>query len=136
MAQSISEEPEATDFIDRYHAQHFKHDKLLFEGLDNGDFDLSSFTGGPKNRMTAKMFSDIYGNKAKQLNALKDERSKNLQNELIDLCKNLVPHQDKIIDVWSFSSEQAFLNVFVERSKDSVVASVLTLSEGEDEGEE
>ena len=136
MSNSLSSEPEATDFIDRYHACRFKYDKNLFEGLDREEFELSSFTGGAKNRMTAKMFGDIYGNKAKQLNGLKDEASKNLLNDLIDLCKNLAPLQNNIIDVWSFSSQQAFINVFIDRQKDTVVASVMTLHEADADEEQ
>jgi hypothetical protein len=136
MQNSIPELPDAQDFIDHYAHQDFKHQAKLLEGLNAGDFDVSSYTGGPKNRMTAKMFCDIYGRKAKQLTSEKDEYSKNLLDELIDLCKNLTPLGDNIIDVWSFSSEVAFYNVFVDRRQDKIVATVFTPDKDEDDDQE
>jgi hypothetical protein len=119
---------DATDFLDKYNKIAFKHNEELIEGIKSEEWSLTSFTGGELNKMTASTFHQIYGKKAATLSKAEDEYSVTLLNDLIDFCKNLEKEQDQIIDVYSFSNGDEFINVFVKRSSDSIVGSVKTKS--------
>ncbi len=116
----------ANNFLKQYGDSPFKHNQELIEGLKSNAWALTSFTGGELNRMTASTFHQIYGKKAATLNKAEDEYSVTLQNDLIDFCKNLEKEQDQIVDVYSFSNAEEFINVFIIRSSDEIVGSVKT----------
>jgi hypothetical protein len=124
-------ELEAEDFIERYGSKTFKHHKEILEGLEKDELDLSSFTGGPKNKVTGKILTDIYGRKAKTLTG--EESQKQLLDDLIDLCHQLSDVSSEIIDVWSFVSSQSYYSVFVSRKDDVIRGVVITIAEGEGE---
>lgn len=119
---------EAAQFLEQYQQTDFKYKEELTEGLSNGSWRLGSFTGGDINKMTATAFVTIYGKKAANLNQKKDVYSKHLQDDLIDLCKTLEPHGESIIDVWSFTDDTSFINIFILREKNTVLCSVKTQS--------
>lgn len=117
-----------TDFLKAHSEENFGHSEELIQGLASGSWFLTSYTGGEKNRMQAQTFVEIYGKKARQLTHADDEYSKTLQNELIDFCKVMEKLGEDIIDVWSFTDEVSFINVFVQRKTEKVVASLKTKS--------
>lgn len=121
-------EKQNQDFLEEFGSEKFNHSEELFQGLEDGSWNLTSYTGGEKNRMQAKMFVEIYGKKAKQLNKDDDDYAKVLQNELIDFCKAMEKLGEEIIDVWSFSNESFFISVFVVRQNGKIVATLKTKS--------
>ena len=123
-----SMEEDKETFLDRHGDDCFKYSEELMEGLEAGTWDLASYTGGQKNRMQAKNFVEIYGKKAQQLNQADDDYLKQLQNDLIDFCKNMNVLNDEIIDIWSFCNQHWYISVFVARSTKKVVASLKTKS--------
>jgi hypothetical protein len=116
----------SVEFLEKYEKINFKHNGTLIAGLKDNSWSLTSYTGGERNKMTASTFHQIYGKKAASLNKAEDEYSVNLQNELIDFCKNLEKIQDEIVDVYSFSDDQTFINVFVERTNEEIIGSIQT----------
>ena len=121
-------EKQNKDFLADFGSEIFPHSEELLQGIEAGTWDLTSYTGGDKNRMQAKSFVEIYGKKAKQLNKASDDYSKELQNELIDFCKAMEKLGEEIIDVWSFSDDVSFISVFVGRESGKIVATLKTKS--------
>ena len=116
------------DFLNQHGFENFNHRNELISGLETQVWNLSSYTGGEKNRMQANAFVEIYGRKARQLSRRTDEYSKELLNELIDFCKALEKLDEEIIDIWSFSDGTCFLSVFVQRTTEKIVATLKTKS--------
>ena len=135
MTSTLPTEPEAEDFIERYGHKAFKHHSIILEGLEQGEIELSSFTGGPKNRVTGKILVDIYGRKAKQLTGDHSPQQKQLLDDLIDLCHQLGKVSADIIDVWSFVSSDSYYSIFISRKDDVIRGVVITLAESEADSE-
>lgn len=128
LGASLNKSMTKEDFLGQHGQESFKYSEELLEGLESGECEFTSYTGGEKNRMTGKAFVEIYGRKAKNLNQSDDDYSKTLQDDLIDLCKVMEKLGDEIVDVWSFSDGPTFYSAFVPRSTGKVVSVVKTKS--------
>jgi hypothetical protein len=108
-------EHDAGDFLDQCSGQNFDHSKDLLEGIENETFELSSFTGPPKNKMTAAQFTMVF-----------ERQLKTGGEDLHNLHQNLSTMGDDIIDAWSFVGSDGYINVFTNRNSKQVVGAVRT----------
>lgn len=113
-------------FVEKYSKQTFKYSERIFDEINHGKLKLLSASNS-KNRLTGQQFIEIYGKKAKQLIKKEDTYSKELQDDLIDLCQNLNPYQDEIVDVWTlYNEQQQYFSIFISRNNHELIAVVKT----------
>jgi len=107
------------DFFDLYPSAEFRHREELEEGLDEGTWEFSSFTGGARNKVTGEVLLKAYGHKA-------EDPSCQPEQGFVDLLPQLESRANRIIEVWSFVGPDAYINVFIDQVDKTVLASVFT----------
>ena len=125
---STSQENSMTtdEFIQNYAERSFNYKEELLAGLESGEWEFSSYTGGPNNKVTAATLSGIYSRKKDQSGSQKTPAAQTLAAEFTELCTNLNKNPQDIVDVWSFRSEDTFITLFVSRTGDIIAGVVRT----------
>jgi hypothetical protein len=107
------------NFFDLYPNADFRHKEELENGLADGSWEFSSFTGGERNQVTGQILLKAYGAKFEDPSVSAEEGFGELIPKLEQKC-------DDIIEAWSFVGPDLYINIFVDQEKGEVLASVLT----------